>query len=241
MTDRGLAREIRELKREVSQLRGELARFTERSNEDYMKGLLEDARRDFNRILAEHLERDVALDLDHRLSKDCHRSRRCVEDFSSRLKGMPALCETSGTEAALEAKYKEFRLLEGVLGTDCAPCIGEALAALNKEADVLRTLGLYEGGRQERGVQDLSVELMQEILGPMANPTRLSILKALHTESKNFSTLSEISGLRGGNLLFHLRILTRAGLAVQKQERGDYMITKKGRELLEGLAGLGGE
>ena len=82
---------------------------------------------------------------------------------------------------------------------------------------------------------------MQEVLGPMANPTRLSILKALYTESKNFSALSEISGLRSGNLLFHLRILTRAGLAVQKQERGDYMITRKGRELLEGLAGMGRE
>lgn len=239
MTDEGLAREVRELKRELRQLRGELARFVERSNEDYLKGLLEGARRDFDRILAEHLERDVALELDHRISKDCHRSRRCVEDFSSRLGGMPALCEASGTEAALEAKYTEFRLLEESLGPECAPCIGEAFATLNKEADALRALGLYRERMEEKGVRDLSVELMQEILGPMANPTRLSILKALYTESKNFSALSEISGLRSGNLLFHLRILTRAGLAVQKQERGDYMITKKGRELLEGLAGMG--
>ncbi|WP_269849568.1 hypothetical protein [Methanosarcina horonobensis] len=52
---------------------------------------------------------------------------------------------------------------------------------------------------------------------------------------KSFSAFSELTGLRGGNLLFHLQKLMDSGLILQQHERGDYMITEKGFRILQGL------
>jgi predicted transcriptional regulator len=56
------------------------------------------------------------------------------------------------------------------------------------------------------------------------------------SETRTFSTLSELTGLRGGNLLFHIQKLLETDLILQRHERGDYMITKKGFNLLTMLA-----
>ena len=56
------------------------------------------------------------------------------------------------------------------------------------------------------------------------------------SETKTFSALSELTGLRGGNLLFHIQKLLESELILQRHERGDYMITNKGFNLLIMLA-----
>jgi predicted transcriptional regulator len=53
-------------------------------------------------------------------------------------------------------------------------------------------------------------------------------MKSMANNSKTFSTLSEITGLRGGNLLYHIQKLVDSGLIIQRHDRGDYMITEKG-------------
>jgi predicted transcriptional regulator len=52
------------------------------------------------------------------------------------------------------------------------------------------------------------------------------------SETRTFSSLSELTGLRGGNLLFHIQKLLENDLIIQRHDRGDYMITKKGFNLL---------
>lgn len=53
-----------------------------------------------------------------------------------------------------------------------------------------------------------------------------------------FSALAELTGLRGGNLLFHLQKLQDGGMILQRNERGDYMITEKGYRALRVVAQL---
>ena len=77
--------------------------------------------------------------------------------------------------------------------------------------------------------------VMSEILEPVSNNQRLEILRAVAFETKSFSAFSELTGLKGGNLLFHLQKLTDSGLILQQHERGDYMITEKGFKILQGL------
>ena len=76
---------------------------------------------------------------------------------------------------------------------------------------------------------------MREILEPVSNNHRLEILRAVAFEMKSFSAFSELTSLRGGNLLFHLQKLLDSGLILQIHERGDYMITDKGLKILQGL------
>jgi predicted transcriptional regulator len=77
--------------------------------------------------------------------------------------------------------------------------------------------------------------IMSEILEPVSNNHRLEILRAVAFETKSFSAFSELTSLRGGNLLFHIQKLLDCGLILQIHERGDYMITDKGLKILRGL------
>ncbi|MEM4643283.1 MAG: alcohol dehydrogenase catalytic domain-containing protein [Candidatus Bathyarchaeia archaeon] len=77
-----------------------------------------------------------------------------------------------------------------------------------------------------------------EILEPLANVKRLQILKSLLIKERTFSELMQITGLQGGNLLFHLQKLLSAGVIIQRHERGDYMITEKGYKILKSIAEL---
>jgi predicted transcriptional regulator len=47
-----------------------------------------------------------------------------------------------------------------------------------------------------------------------------------------------MTGLRGGNLLFHIRKLTESGLILQRHERGDYIITDKGHKTMTAISRL---
>lgn len=87
--------------------------------------------------------------------------------------------------------------------------------------------------------KDLPEEnVVSEILEPLSNKQRLQMLKALSAETKTFSALSTLTGLRGGNLLFHLQKLQDGGMILQRNERGDYMITEKGYKALRGISEL---
>lgn len=73
---------------------------------------------------------------------------------------------------------------------------------------------------------------------PLANVIRVKILKSLANEPKSFADLGKLTGLRGGNLLFHLEKLLDAGMILQKGERKEYVLTGRGHELLEAAAAL---
>jgi DNA-binding transcriptional ArsR family regulator len=81
-------------------------------------------------------------------------------------------------------------------------------------------------------------EIVERILEPLANPYRMQILKLLLSQSRTFSEISAITGMKGGNLLFHLQKLVESGMVSQRFERGDYLLTDKGLNALEALCDL---
>jgi DNA-binding transcriptional ArsR family regulator len=91
----------------------------------------------------------------------------------------------------------------------------------------------------KESMNDLPEEMaVTIILEPLSNKQRLQMLKALCAETKTFSALSALTGLRGGNLLFHLQKLLESGMILQRHERGDYMMTEKGFKALRGISEL---
>jgi DNA-binding HxlR family transcriptional regulator len=81
-------------------------------------------------------------------------------------------------------------------------------------------------------------EVVDRILDPVANQYRMQILKLLLAQSRTFSEISGITGMKGGNLLFHLQKLVESGMVSQRYERGDYLLTDKGLNVLEALSDL---
>jgi predicted transcriptional regulator len=57
-------------------------------------------------------------------------------------------------------------------------------------------------------------------------------------QTRTFSDISQTTGLRGGNLLFHIKKLTDSGLILQRHERGDYIITDKGYKTMTAISQL---
>jgi len=102
----------------------------------------------------------------------------------------------------------------------------------------MHSLNIYrDKGESNEIILALSEEqIVDEMIEPLSNKQRIQIMKALSSETKTFSALSGLTGLRGGNLLFHLQKLLDCGMILQRNERGDYMITEKGYKALRGIA-----
>ena len=93
--------------------------------------------------------------------------------------------------------------------------------------------GVYVGDSIGEQIQELPDEAVVAWIGePLANVIRVKILKSLASEPKSFADLGNLTGLRGGNLLFHLEKLLDAGMILQKGERKEYVLTGRGHELL---------
>ena len=71
------------------------------------------------------------------------------------------------------------------------------------------------------------------MLEPLANSSRLKIFLSIYEGKKSFSKLSQISNLKGGHLIFHLKKLLDSGLIIQEDNKGDYVITQKGVDVIK--------
>jgi len=120
----------------------------------------------------------------------------------------------------------------------CNVCFSEVSSLFEKQLSLISSLQIYSTNEEKRTeISAISEDIMvKRELEPLSNKQRLQILKSMASETRTFSSLSEITGLRGGNLLFHIQKLLETDLILQRHERGDYMITKKGFNLLMILA-----
>ena len=109
-----------------------------------------------------------------------------------------------------------------------------------RQVALIRSLRFYRTDEASRKAIQSVVEddLVKNILEPLASKQRLQIIKLLSVQAHTFSFLSDSTGLRGGNLLFHLQKLIDAGMIIQHHERGDYMLTEKGYKVLYGLSDI---
>ena len=121
----------------------------------------------------------------------------------------------------------------------CSGCLIEANRLFASHVRLLRSAGVYAGDEGELSIQELSEEAVTAWIGePLSNIVRVKILKSLASEPKSFADLAKLTGLRGGNLLFHLEKLLTSGIILQKGERKEYTLTSRGHELLLSAAGL---
>lgn len=119
----------------------------------------------------------------------------------------------------------------------CDICFSEVSNVLEKQISLMRSLQIYHKEEESKQhIPEIAEEaIVRDVLEPLSNKQRFRILKAVSMETKTFTALSELTKLRGGNLLFHLQKLLDNGLIIQRHERGDYMITEKGYTIFKGV------
>ncbi len=234
--------EIHSIKEEVTTLRSEFSRFLQRTNQQHIEGMLVEMRKNFMKPMVDYLCEDANERMHTQMIGDCELRDFCETAFRDFLQETAGLVGRGNVDSETVKLYRNKleELRKEAKTPQCNKCFSEATTLFEKQVKLMRSLQIYEDREEEGEKGDISEmppeKLVSEICEPIANKQRLLMLKALSGESKTFSELSKLTGLRGGNLLFHLQKLLDTGMVLQRSERGDYIITRRGYSTLQGLS-----
>jgi len=190
-------------------------------------------------VMVSHLVEDVDVDLDRCMVSPCDCRTSCKEVFTNFLQKSAKLV---GQERVEEKTLIELRKeLDTVRSKapykKCSQCFEEVYTMFDRHLRVIRGQNTFVSDANLRNlIKRMDEErIVREVIDPLANPQRLEIMKSLMDQSRSYSMLSHLTGLKGGNLLFHLQKLIITSMIVQSHERGDYTLTEKGNKVLRYL------
>ncbi len=232
--------EMKAIKEKLSEMHNDIKKVMEYSNRLRLEAALEISRQEYSNVLLTHLFDDIDTGLERNMVKKCPEKKNCTSAFTAILQKNAGLIKQSKVEDTLisnnRKKLDELRC-GAPFGTKCEQCFSEVSSLFIKQVNLMRSMRIYADNQEHKtDISALKTKvIMSEILEPVSNNQRLEILRAVAFETRSFSAFSELTGLRGGNLLFHLQKLMDSGLILQQHERGDYMITEKGFKILQGL------
>jgi hypothetical protein len=238
----GSLTEIRELKTEITGLRTDLKRFIERANQQHVDGVLTDLKKNYSDLFTNHQVESAKTDLSAHMVGDCKMREKCYEVFMDFLQNTAQHIKDGQVSDEIIQSYREqMKTMRSKGPFDrCDTCFTEVHRLFEKQIDLMQSLGIYAKAR-EAGEATLEIPdeaVVKDLLEPVANMQRFQILKSLAVQTRTFSDISQLTGLRGGNLLFHIRKLTDTGMILQRHERGDYIITDKGFKTMAAIAEL---
>lgn len=231
--------DVKAIRDKLFEMHSDIKKVMEFTSRLRLEAALESSRHEYSNALLSHLFEDINTGLEQNMVKKCPEKQNCTSAFTALLQQNAGLIKRNRVDEALisdnRKKLEELRC--GAPYNKCEKCFSEVSSLLVKQVNLMRSMRIYADNQgQKPDISALKTTVvMSEILEPISNPQRLEILRAVAFETKSFSAFSELTGLRGGNLLFHLQKLTESGLILQQHERGDYMITEKGFRILQGL------
>lgn len=234
--------EIRELKMEIIGLRTDLKRFIERANQQHVDVVLADIKKEYTGVIVDHQVGTAKADLSARMVEDCAKRKTCYGVFVEFLENSARHITDGNISDELIQSYRErIKTLRQKGPFDkCDTCFTEVGRLFEKQVALMKTLGIYQ---KSPDIADVVAEIpdttvVNDLLEPVANIQRFQIVKSLTTGTRTFSEISQLTGLKGGNLLFHIKKLTESGMILQRHERGDYIITDKGYKTIVAIAEL---
>jgi hypothetical protein len=232
--------EIYDNRAKLDAIHQDIKRLMERSNQEYLDLMLANLKKDFINSLTSYVVDDVERGLERGMVDPCEMRETCKSRFTEFLNDNADLirCDSVSKEVIDEKRVELGEIRKSAPFDKCDICFSEVDSLFDKQLSLISSLQIYSTNGEERpDISDIPEEIMvKSVLEPLSNKQRLQILKSMASETKTFSALSELTGLRGGNLLFHIQKLLENDLILQRHERGDYMITNKGFNLLIMLA-----
>jgi len=238
----GSLTEIRELKTEITGLRTELKRFIEHANLQHVDVILGDLKKNYADLFTNHQVDTAKNDLSAHMVSNCKMRNTCFELFMDFLQNTARHIKDGQVSDEIIQSYREqMKVLRKKGPYDkCDTCFSEVQRLFEKQVDLMQSLGIYQkSSHANEAIADISDDIVvKDLLEPVANIQRFQILKALAVQTRTFSDISQMTGLRGGNLLFHIKKLADSGMILQRHERGDYVITDKGFKTITAITQL---
>ena len=133
-------------------------------------------------------------------------------------------------------------MIEKTKGNTCEACFTNFHKKLKREKRAYHEIVLVEDINTTKNPQAIDTQfLVDSLLEPLANQSRLKILFSVSEGKRSFSELSRIVDLKAGHLAFHLKKLVDANLMAQEASKGDYVITQRGLKLIKTIGALSTE
>ena len=232
---------LRDLKDEVSQLRSDVSRISAAIVNDRLESVEKALTSRHLQLYADQASRYVDEATKKCVRPECSRNQQCSEMFQSTITDVIESVKSEEVEKVFARVLDELNRIQAMIekaeGKPCQACyMNLQRALLSHKDDVQRISGVkpYSGDSK-----DISVDwLVEQVLKPLSHTARLTILATLRSGGAGFSTLSDVTKMRGGHLLFHLEQLTSAGLVAQDGKKGYYVVTPRGLEIINILCSI---
>ena len=167
---------------------------------------------------------------------DCPMRDQCHQAFMQFLKETGMYNAQSNYNPEIAKKYAEkLSFLKTTAPYQkCSQCFEETERLFEKQRHLTLSPGHLDQNFPEIDALSLipTDEIVVSYIEPLANRHRFLIARILAEGATTFSELSKKTGLRSGNLIFHLKKLQESDCITQHHERGDYILTEKGLLLL---------
>lgn len=134
-------------------------------------------------------------------------------------------------------------------GLPAMPAIGREMhkAAAHDQDAIIFWMGIWRRGKSTTGwthftwdtkheddhphaVLGVSADTIERMLAPLAHESRIRIMQAMYDGPKTSGEITAETGLKGGNLYYHLRELMHAAYVSEKD--GAYDLTGLGAQML---------
>ena len=228
--------QISEVNGKLEAIHKDIKRLMEKSNQEYLELMLNNLKKDFINSILSYVKDDTEISLEREMINSCNMRETCKSTFTEFLTSNADLIHHDNlTNDTINGKKSELdKIREKAPYDKCDICFSEVESLFKKQLTLISSNKIYNNNKGKKPEISTIKEdiLVKNVLEPLSNKQRLQILKSLSYETLTFTALSELTGLRGGNLLFHIQKLLESNLILQRHERGDYMITKKGFNLL---------
>lgn len=229
-------REMTEIKAKLATMHKDIKNLMENTNQQYLDLVLANSKKDVLNAIMGYVTHDIEKSLEKGMINKCDMRDKCKQIFTELLHDNTGLIADDNVheDAITQNEAKLSKMREGASYAKCDTCFLEVDDLFEKQVNLMRSLRIYSSNndKKQRISSICEESLVKDVLEPLSNKQRLQILKSMSNETKTFSSLSELTGLRGGNLLFHLQKLLDNDMILQRHERGDYMLTEKGYKLL---------
>ncbi|MCK9151937.1 winged helix-turn-helix domain-containing protein [Methanobacterium alcaliphilum] len=228
--------EIYDAKAKLEAMHQDIKRLMERSNQRYFDLMLSNLRKDILNSISAYVKDGIENGLERSLADPCKMRKTCKKRFNEFLENNAELIKQEDvSKETLKNKRSELEEIRKSAPFDkCDICFSEVDSIFDKQVNLIHSLQIYGQDKEDKSeISSIPEKIMvKSVLEPISNKQRLQILKSMAFDTQTFTALSKLTGLRGGNLLFHIQKLLENDLIIQRHERGDYMITEKGYHLL---------
>ncbi|MFP3952432.1 MAG: ArsR/SmtB family transcription factor [Candidatus Bathyarchaeia archaeon] len=233
---------LQELRGEVDAIRRNLKQLADFIKSDRINELRNTLASNHLRVYASQIEAIKEQKIDNCLNIECSNRVECKKVFAKSVSMVCDACMRQDLESALIVADQELEKVKEKIseaeGKPCEECYSKLWKMLvEQEANIRKISGRYRPKMED--ITELNIErVVEDVLKPISHPMRLRILWQLSQGKKSFSEISEVTGMRGGHLIFHLEKLTEKGLVEQPRNKGDYTITPEGIRVIRSISAL---